>query len=232
MLCAVALFGNGCATTGAPTLAAVGRLDAKELRLIESAGPAVPLPMVKDGTPVGNRFLRTPSLPITPGTPGAARLVARMRASLRQQKGVGIAAPQVGIGRRVVLVQRFEAVGDKRAKCDEQRCPVKVYFNPIILERSDARERGWEGCLSIARGFGQVQRASTLRIAYQDAQGQAHEERVRGFTARIFQHEVDHVAGALFIDRKDPGPLMPVKAYRAMRAKQEVARRAASQPSK
>jgi len=122
-----------------------------------------------------------------------------------------------------VLVQRFAAVGNKRTKCDEQRCPVVAYFNLRILRHAEARATGWEGCLSVPAGFGKVERSRELTIAYQDEQGKMHEERVFGFTARIFQHELDHINGMLFIDRKLPGKLVPKDVYRRMR-KAEAAR--------
>jgi peptide deformylase len=202
-----------------------GALSSSELAMIRGAGPSVRLPMVENATAKGNGSLRTPSLPLSPGAVGVDHLVARMRASLHHEKGVGLAAPQIGINRRVVLVQRFDAVGNRRAKCDERRCPVKVYFNLRILAHADARELGWEGCLSVPAGFGKIERSRELTIAYQDAAGRARTERVFGFTARIFQHELDHINGALFIDRKLPGKLMPKQEYRQMRAR-EAAKRA------
>ncbi len=167
--------------------------------------------LVKNDTPAGDQFLRTRSLVVDLADPNLGHLVERMLASVRAEKGVGIAAPQVGINRRVVVVQRLDLAPEQ---------PYRTYFNPEIVGRSVEQVRGWEGCLSIPAGFGQVMRAESITVAY-DAPGGRRREQVRGFTARIFQHEIDHLDGVLFIDRKDPGPLLPEAEYRQMRLREQ-----------
>jgi peptide deformylase len=167
--------------------------------------------MVKNDVPAGDVFLRARSLRVRPGDPVVAHLIARMRATLEDEGGVGIAAPQVGVSRRVVLVQRLDQQPGK---------PVRAYVNPEILEYSKETVVDWEGCLSIPAGFGQVKRAESIVIAYDTRSGERTVERVSGFTARIFQHEIDHLDGILFIDRKEPGELLPEKEYREMRRKE------------
>ncbi len=105
--------------------------------------------------------------------------------------GVGIAAPQVGVNRNVIWVQRFDKVGE----------PLELYLNPKITWRSKLMRKGLEGCLSIPDTMGQVLRNYAIRLTYQDIEGKRHDEMVEGFTAVIFQHETDHLLGILFTDR-------------------------------
>ena len=110
------------------------------------------------------------------------------------QDGVGIAAPQVGINRRVVAVQRFDKEGD----------PFEVYPNIRIVWKSDSVEAGPEGCLSVPNQRGEVMRSQEIVIEYASADCEEISmvrDTVKGFTAVIFQHEVDHLEGVLYIDR-------------------------------
>ena len=132
------------------------------------------------------------------------------------QDGVGIAGPQVGLNRRVVAVQRFdkEPVMNASGKLDH---PFEVYPNIRIVWASDSLEAGPEGCLSVPDRRGDVMRSTEIIIEYADLSGCKgscgadcvhHEgeevpmvqERISGFTAVIFQHEIDHLDGVLYID--------------------------------
>jgi len=172
----------------------------------------VRLEMVENDLEAGDVFLRTKSLAVRPGDPVVVHLIARMLATVMDEGGVGIAAPQVGVNRRVVLVKRLDREPDM---------PVEAYLNPAISEFSKETVVDWEGCLSIPAGFGKVRRAESIVIAYDTKNGERKTENVSGFTARIFQHEIDHLDGILFIDRKEPGDLMPEKEYREMRRKEK-----------
>lgn len=145
------------------------------------------------------------------------------------QDGVGIAGPQVGLNRRVVAVQRFdkEPVMNAAGKLDH---PFEVYPNIRIVWASDSLEAGPEGCLSVPDRRGDVMRSTEIIIEYADLSGcdgcssgcdgvsdhadscvecSGHEggkipmvrEKISGFTAVIFQHEIDHLDGVLYIDR-------------------------------
>jgi peptide deformylase len=175
----------------------------------EAAG--VPMLVVKNDNPPGDAFLRTPSLPVRPDDPALTRLLARMQASVEELQGVGIAAPQIGVNRRVILVRRLDMEPEK---------PFQAFLNPVIEEFSAERLLDWEGCLSVPAGFGQVRRAERIRLRYTRPDGSEGSEEIGGFTARIFQHEIDHLDGILFIDRKEPGELIPEKEYREMRRRQ------------
>ena len=106
--------------------------------------------------------------------------------------GVGLAAPQIGINRRIVAVQRFDKPG----------APFEVYPNISIVEYSDSLAFGPEGCLSVPNRREQVERSTGVTVRYYSLEaGAVVDEKVEGFTAVIFQHEVDHLAGVLYIDR-------------------------------
>jgi peptide deformylase len=109
--------------------------------------------------------------------------------------GVGIAAPQLGINRRMVVVD-----------CSLARHPCRnhglLYMtNPRILVSSEEKVLGREGCLSVPDWVGTVRRAKTVRVCYQDPAGIDCEIAASGFEARVIQHEIDHLDGILFIDR-------------------------------
>ena len=134
------------------------------------------------------------------------RLTQLMRATVTHpsQDGVGIAAPQVGLNRRVVAVQRFDK--EEVLPDGSEGCPFKVYPNIRIVSMSEALESGPEGCLSVPDRRGEVMRAREIVIEYADINRLDEEdhmvrETVYGFTAVIFQHEIDHLEGTLYIDR-------------------------------
>ena len=124
-----------------------------------------------------------------------ATLCRRMLSTVTnpENAGVGIAAPQVGILRRLVAVQRFDKEGE----------PFEFYINPKIVEYGDDWELGEEGCLSVPDFRGDVLRAQSITILYRDTQYKLHREVIEGVTAVIFQHEIDHLDGILYIDHSD-----------------------------
>ena len=122
------------------------------------------------------------------------RLARRMIATVTDstQDGVGLAAPQVGLNRRVVAVMRYDKPG----------YPFEVYPNIHIEHFSDQKQTGPEGCLSIPEIAGDVERSQQVVIRYTDPETLSEvRETVDGYTAVIFQHEVDHLDGILFTDR-------------------------------
>ena len=120
------------------------------------------------------------------------------------QDGVGIAAPQVGINRRVVAVQRFDK--EEVLPDGSEGCPFEVYPNIRIVSKSEKLEPGPEGCLSVPDRSGDVMRSKEIVIEYADVTRLDEadymvRETINGFTAVIFQHEIDHLEGILYIDR-------------------------------
>ena len=125
-----------------------------------------------------------------------ASLAEKMLATVQspQQGGVGIAAPQVGLNRRIVALQRFDKEGE----------PFEVYPNLFILEHVGDTVRGPEGCLSVPGKRGIVPRSEGVIVRWTDPQTlQAVTDTVHGFTAIIFQHETDHLDGILYTDRAE-----------------------------
>lgn len=117
------------------------------------------------------------------------RLYATVRDSM--SLGVGIAAPQVGILKNIIWIQRF----------DKKNFPFEVYLNPEIIEYSDKKQTCLEGCLSIPkRRDTTYTRSETIVIAYDQFNKKRVKEKVSGFTAVIFQHEIDHLNGILYVD--------------------------------
>lgn len=106
--------------------------------------------------------------------------------------GVGLAAPQIGINRKVVAVQRF----------DKPNKPFEVYPNISIVSYSDSTILSKEGCLSVPNQRHSVERAAKIKIQYFSIEKEQNvSEEIEGFTAVIFQHEVDHLSGILYIDK-------------------------------
>ncbi len=121
---------------------------------------------------------------------------ADMEAAMRSGPGgVGIAAPQLGDKRRMVVVDCTAA----RHSCRNHGLLYLV--NPEIIEHSGGEVLGREGCLSVPDWVGMVSRARIIRLKHQDTQGVTYEVEASGFEARVIQHEVDHLDGILFIDR-------------------------------
>jgi peptide deformylase len=118
-----------------------------------------------------------------------AQLVERMTRLMHDARGVGLAANQVGVLRRVVVLQ-----------ADDETEP-SVLVNPMILDRSDEKEEDTEGCLSLQGVVVPVERAVSLRIEARDAEGAPVELELEGLAARVAQHEVDHLDGVLIVDR-------------------------------
>ena len=126
-------------------------------------------------------------------TKAYATLKARMLATVRDtaNTGVGIAAPQVGISKQLIAVQRLDKEGE----------PFEFYVNPVIEKYSEEKKWGWEGCLSVPGERDTVLRSTQVMIAYRDQDSwQIVRDTVSGFTAIIFQHEIDHLNGKLYID--------------------------------
>ena len=142
-------------------------------------------------------ILRTPSADLSSAELRSALLKTLEAKMLRtvtdpSQDGVGIAAPQVGINRRVVWVQRLDKEGEP-FECYENIRIDSLFGETVLLE---------EGCLSVPPLRGRVPRYNGVKISYL-SNGQKVTETVEGYTARIFQHECDHLDGILYIDRAD-----------------------------
>jgi peptide deformylase len=121
-------------------------------------------------------------------------LLADMRDTMAHLNGAGLAAPQIGVGLRVVI---FGVKSNPRYP-DAEEVPDTVLINPRITPLSDEMEEGWEGCLSVPGMRGVVPRYRKLKYAGFDDQGKPLEREVEGFHARVVQHECDHLDGILY----------------------------------
>ena len=126
-------------------------------------------------------------------------LAAAMQATMLECNGVGIAAPQVYVSKRVIIV----ASRPNLRYPDAPEMDAVVMVNPEILEFSQAASLGEEGCLSVPNERGQVQRAQSIKVLYHTLTGEVMESTFEGFPARIVQHEVDHLDGVLFVEKMD-----------------------------
>lgn len=128
------------------------------------------------------------------GTAQLDDLLRDMWDTMRHLDGAGLAAPQIGVGLRVVI---FEVDHNPRYP-DAEAVPRTVLINPLLTPIGADREDGWEGCLSVPGMRGLVSRYRTLRYTGVDPAGEPIDRTVSGFHARVVQHEVDHLDGILY----------------------------------
>ena len=128
------------------------------------------------------------------GTPELGVLLADMQDTMRDLNGAGLAAPQIGVGLRVVIFG-FE---DNPRYPDADSVPFTVLINPVLTPLSLDQDEGWEGCLSVPGMRGLVPRYRELRYTGFDAAGAPLDRTVKDFHARVVQHEVDHLDGILY----------------------------------
>ena len=156
------------------------------------------LPIYAYGHPV----LKKVALPIEPGFDGLEQVIADMWETMYHADGVGLAAPQVGLGIRLFVIDTLQL--EKEDKKDREPGFKKVFINARMVEETGDLWTYEEGCLSIPRIRGDVERPPVIRIRYQDEQFQEHEETFTGVNARVIQHEYDHIEGVLFTERLKP----------------------------
>ena len=166
-----------------------------ERQIIDGSGDV----MYVTTMPGDSAVLRTPSKDLSARELRSARLQALLDKMLTtvqdpSQDGVGIAAPQVGIGRRIICVQRLDKEGE----------PFECYLNVRLDSLWGEKVRGREGCLSLPGLRGYVSRYPSVLVSYIDRESlQPRKDTVHGYTAVIFQHECDHLDGVLYTDRAD-----------------------------
>lgn len=147
--------------------------------------------------------LRRRNAPVERFDAALAALARDMFECMYRTKGVGLAAPQVGVNLRLLV---YNPHGDP-ARTEGER----VLCNPQVVWRSRARESGEEGCLSFPGIFAGIERPDGIRLEAQGLDGQPVRLELSGWDARIFQHELDHLEGILFIDRMTPGDRVRLK---------------------
>jgi len=140
----------------------------------------------------GDAVLRRTADPVEEITPEIQRLARDMLESMQKAPGIGLAAPQVGESIRLIIVTDG---------LEEDRPVPRIFINPEIIWHNDSIETHEEGCLSVPDITGVVPRWTRIKIRAMDLNGDPVEETLEGWTARVFQHEYDHLEGVLFIDR-------------------------------
>lgn len=137
-------------------------------------------------------------------------LLNDMVETMREAPGVGLAAPQIGLSDRIIVVEYYEREEDEEI----EDAPKKVWavINPEIVKTSEETLMGVEGCLSIPGLVGEVERHAEIQVKGMNRQGKPLKIKAKGWLARIFQHEIDHLNGVLFTER----------ATRVWRPSQEV----------
>ncbi len=159
---------------------------------ITEGGITTPLPIFQNKDSLQQKVLLAKSIKVKPRNRYTEILVNRMKLALLSTKsGVGIAAPQVGINRNIIWVQRF----------DLPQKPFHYFLNPVITWKSETLNLGPEGDLSIADFRDQFYRSNVIQLKYEDLHGKKHVEIIEGFTAVIAQHEIDHLFGILISDK-------------------------------
>lgn len=175
------------------------------------------LNIVQAGDPV----LRQPARPLTPEeiqSPQLQQTIADMLETLRQAPGVGLAAPQVGLGIQLAIVEdreQYHATWSADELLARGRIPVDfhVLINPRLEPDHSAHVEFFEGCLSVAGYTAAVPRYRRVRVHYLDEHGVPQSAHAEGWYARILQHEIDHLNGTLYVDRMRPRSFMTLENY-------------------
>lgn len=146
-----------------------------------------------------NPTLRQRAKKVRRVSPALQALIDDMIETMRSANGVGLAAPQVDVSQRVITIEYREETEDP----ENENPPAKLYVvvNPEIVRHSSETIVDNEACLSIPGYFGEVERYETVTVKGLDRNGKPFRLKTKGWLARIFQHELDHLEGVLFIDR-------------------------------
>jgi len=161
-----------------------------------------------------NPILRQKSVPVAEFDGNLISLAAGMTRAMRTQQGIGLAANQVGVAKRVILIeinkdvvrQRVKRTGTDYGKLLGQTVPLTVLVNPEIVRVSAKQVKATEGCLSLHGIEVAVVRAESVKVKAQNLSGRAIKISAKGLYARVLQHEVDHINGVLIIDHGKPNP--------------------------
>ena len=147
-----------------------------------------------------NAILRQKVRPVTQFDDELQILIDNMIETMRSANGVGLAAPQIGENRRLAVIEALPDYDEDDNEIPNTR-DLFIIVNPEIVWTSNDIEDGIEGCLSIPGYLGEVERSLSIRVRAQDRNGKKIKLKLGGWTARIFQHEIDHLNGVLFIDK-------------------------------
>lgn len=143
---------------------------------------------------LGDRVLRQPAKRVTKIDDEVRQLVREMLQTMYSEDGIGLAAPQVGINKQLLVVD---------IELDDPTTPPLVLINPVIKKASNDQCVIQEGCLSIPGVFLDVVRPAVIEVSYKDEYGRPQRLKATDLLARVIQHEIDHLNGVLFVDRVD-----------------------------
>ncbi len=140
-----------------------------------------------------NKILRTQAEPVDKITPEIRELIRKMKKIMKASNGVGLAAPQIGIQKQIFVAELLYE--------GEENGIFYAVINPKITNISKEKEKLEEGCLSLPKLYGEVERPKKIQVEYLDEMGKKKRLKASGLLARIFQHEIDHLNGGLFVDK-------------------------------
>lgn len=180
--------------------ASTGGTAVKKVPAVEQLEWSTPLRVLRYPDP----RLRAPNARIADAAfgPQLRELARQMMEVMYSDDGVGLAAPQLGLNLRLLVFNETAEPGAPEET---------VLVNPVIVERGRAMDVDVEGCLSFPRIYADVERHTKVEIEYQDLDGRPQRMVLRGFAARVFQHEYDHLQGVLYFDRMKPAALAKVR---------------------
>jgi peptide deformylase len=177
----------------------------------------VPLTIVQAGEPVLRRAARA-LRPNEIRSREIRELIEEMKETMHAAPGVGLAAPQIGKSIQLAVIEdRPEYIKDwtqeQLAERERQPVPFHVIINPRITLIGDERVEYFEGCLSVENLMAITPRARRVRVECVDEKGEAKVIEASGWYARILQHEIDHLAGTMYVDHMYPRTLMTVESF-------------------
>ena len=149
---------------------------------------------------LGNPVLRQRAKEINPSelkNPAMQKLIDDMIETMHEYDGVGLAAPQVHESIQLAVIE----VEKSKRYPSAPHVPSLVLVNPVFIKKSEAVQRSWEGCLSVEGFRGEVPRSKSVEIRYMDRHGKERQLEGNDFLAVVIQHEMDHLAGKVFLDR-------------------------------
>jgi peptide deformylase len=162
---------------------------------------------VREILQIGNPVLRKRSSKITRFDEAVSRLAEDMVETMHEANGVGLAAPQIGVSKRLIVVEMPD--DDSYPHPGEQW----LMCNPEVVKVGRETEIGQEGCLSVAGYVGMVERPTEVVVRGQDVRGRKMRIKAEGYCARAFLHEIDHLNGVLYVDLAEEDSVMTIEEY-------------------
>ncbi len=217
VLCVLVAFGLGACAK-----------PALDVQTPKTKSPTVKLPpIVQAGAPVLRNRARE-VLPEEIATPAFRALVQTMIETMRAAPGVGLAAPQIGVDWRVIVLEdRPELLktltDEEKRERERVAFPTRVFVNPVLRSIGEDRAMFFEGCLSVKGFVGLVDRSREVEVSGLDENGTPQTWTVKGWPARILQHEVDHLEGTLYIDRMKTRSFATVDQAKALYGGKSIA---------